>query len=139
MRGPEIIVNTLTTTQISDASGHLWQYNSRSDSHSKVACWAVLFDLLVSSPTLIRQATQGKIVFGINETLRDWRTNREKNLDLVIARPTDTPWARTRERYSFVQLAELWNVTLSAEQSGLLDGLIPASRNKHSIWHNHEQ
>lgn len=123
MQGPEIVVNTLSATKIKDASGYVWQYNSRSDSHSKVACWAALFDLLVTSPTLTRQVKEGKVVFGINETLRDWRTNREKNLDLVLARPTDSPWSRTREQYSFAQLAELWHVELSRDQRGVLEGL----------------
>ncbi len=123
MQGPEIIVTTLSATKIKDSSGYLWQYNSRSDSHSKVACWAALFDLLVSSPTLTRQAREGKIVFGINETLRDWRTNREKNLDLVLARPTGNTWSRGREQYSFAQLAELWNVELSDEHRNVLDRL----------------
>jgi hypothetical protein len=123
MQGPEIIVSTISATKITDASGYVRQYNSRSDSHSKVACWAVLFDLLVSSPTLARQVRDGSVVFGINETLTDWRTNREKNLDLVLARPTGTTWSRARHQYSFARLAELWKIELSAEQRSVLADL----------------
>ena len=67
--------------------------------------------------------TAGKIVFGINETLRDWSTNREKNLDLVLARPADSPWNRNREQYTFEQLAKRWHVVLTDDQREVLESL----------------
>ena len=123
MFGPEIIVNSLSVAGVRDRSGYVWQYNSRSDNHSKIACWAVLLDLLVASPTLQEQARAGKIVFGINETLRDWSTNREKNLDLVLARPADSRWNRNREQYTFEQLAKRWHVVLTDDQREVLESL----------------
>jgi hypothetical protein len=121
--GPDIIVNSLSNAEIRDRSDHRWQYNSRSDNHSKVACWAVLFDLLNASGILRQQAANGTVGFGINETLRDWRTNREKNLDLVVARPSSDTWARNRPPFTFAALAERWGIVLSDEQQDVLADL----------------
>ncbi len=87
MDGPDIIVRTLSQPAVPDKHGNLWQYHSRSDRHSKVACWAVLFDLLQHSPLLATHAAAQKVTFGINRTMRDFRTGRTKDLDLVISRP----------------------------------------------------
>jgi hypothetical protein len=40
-------------------------------------------------------AAAGKIIFGVNHKLTDFRTGKEKDLDLVIARPDGQPTART--------------------------------------------
>ena len=53
MQGPEIVVNTLSASKIKDASGYVWQYNSRSDSHSKIACWAALVSLALMTWSLV--------------------------------------------------------------------------------------
>jgi hypothetical protein len=119
--GPEIIVNSLSVAEVRDKSGYAWQYNSRSDNHSKIACWAVLFDLLRTSAALRQQAADGTVTFGINETLRDWGTNREKNLDLVLARPSSEPWARKRKQFTFAALPERWGIALDEEQQQALD------------------
>jgi hypothetical protein len=119
--GPEIIVNSLSRAEIRDQSGYVWQYNSRSDNHSKIACWAVLFDLLRASGALRQQAAHGTVTFGINETLRDWRTNREKNLDLVLARPSSDAWARSRRQFTFTSLPERWGIVLTDEQRQALE------------------
>jgi hypothetical protein len=52
MNGPDILVRTLSRTNVSDKYGNPWQYHSRSDHHSKVACWGIVFDLLRSSSLL---------------------------------------------------------------------------------------
>jgi hypothetical protein len=121
--GPEIIINSLSVATIRDRSGRVWQYNSRSDNHSKIACWAAYFDLLRASETLARHVELGKVVFGINEQLRDWRTNRPKNLDLVIARPSESGWNRSRKPSSFSALAKQWGVVLDDEQQRALASL----------------
>ena len=46
MDGPGILARSMSTPRITDKFGNAWQYHSRSDQHSKVACWALLFDLL---------------------------------------------------------------------------------------------
>lgn len=123
MFGAEIIANSLSVATTRDRSGRAWQYNSRSDNHSKIACWAVYFDLLLASETLRRHVEQGKVVFGINEQLRDWRTNRPKSLDLVIARPSDSGWNRSRKPLSFATLAKKWGVVLDDAQQRALESL----------------
>lgn len=82
--GEQIIVRGITASRIPDKFGNTWQYHSRSDRHSKIACWAILFDLLRSCPLLRAHAAAGKIFFGINHELTDFRVNRSKNLDLVL-------------------------------------------------------
>lgn len=66
--------------------GAEWQYHSRSDRHSKVACWAIMFDLLNTSRLLREHVAAGKVSFAINRQINDWQSQRSKNLDLVVAR-----------------------------------------------------
>lgn len=70
--------------------GNQWQYHPRSDRHSKIACWAILFDLLLRGGALARHVKAGKVTFGINHTMRDYQHNRDKDLDLVICRSGQT-------------------------------------------------
>ena len=84
MLGEQILIRTLQQARVRDKDGKLWQYHSRSDRHSKTACWGILFDLLRTSSLLRTQAASGKVGFGINHELRDFRVNRKKNLDLVV-------------------------------------------------------
>lgn len=86
-RGPRILVRTLTASRLKDRSGRTWQYHSRSDHHSKVACWGILFDMLANTPLLQRQAESGIARFGINHEMRDFVHDRKKNLDLVVCTP----------------------------------------------------
>jgi hypothetical protein len=77
-------------------SKRLWQYHSRSDQHSKVACWTVLFDLLQHSNVLRSHAASGKVIFGVNVTMRDFDSGRKKDLDLVVARPAKDSGTKSR-------------------------------------------
>lgn len=121
MDGPDILVRTLSVPAVPDKHGNVWQYHSRSDRHSKVACWAILFDLLQHSQALAAHADAGKVVFGINREMRDFRTNRTKDLDLVIARPG--PDDLKRAPASMHDLAVRWNVRLSPQQRSKLASL----------------
>ncbi len=87
MRGPQILSRFLTEPGPADQYGQRWQYNSRSDRHSKVGSWGVAFDLLAQSGLLRSHAAQRKVVLGVNHEMRDFATGRKKDLDLVIARP----------------------------------------------------
>jgi len=87
MRGPELLVRTLSSATRQDRIGNRWQYHSRSDHHSKVACWGVIFDLLATTPLLQRHARSGTVCFGINHEMRDFQHDRKKNLDLVLCTP----------------------------------------------------
>lgn len=101
-----------------DKFGNVWQYHSRSDRHSKIACWGVAFDLLLTSALLRRHVEDGKVVLGINHELRDFGTGRKKNLDLVFARP-DGP----TESMTFSRLAVKHGVVLTTKQAMLLHEL----------------
>lgn len=121
MDGPDIIVRTLSAPAVADQYGNLWQYNSRSDRHSKVACWAILYDLLQHSELLAAHARARKVTFGINREMRDFRTNRSKDLDLVISRPGPTPLHAPPA--TLRDLALRWAIRLSPEQWSSLDEL----------------
>lgn len=120
MEGPSILVATMSVPLPRGPTGALWQYHSRSDHHSKVACWGVLFDLLHQSRLMRQHATQRKVILGVHFTLRDFATGRKKVLDLVIARPT--PGGGTRRR-SMSDLARQWNIQLTPAQTASLASL----------------
>jgi hypothetical protein len=122
--GPEIVARTISATSIPDQYGNAWQYHSRSDRHSKAACWAVAFDLLQRSSVLRRHIREAKVVLGVNHEMRDFQQNRAKNLDLVISRPANGSVGRRR---SFAELAEEWEIVLTQTQRDALDRL-PTAR-----------
>ncbi len=122
MDGLSILVASMSVPQPRGSSRTPWQYHSRSDLHSKVACWGVLFDLLRQSSLLRRHATSGKVILGINHELRDFQTGRKKKLDLVIARPAGELGKPPK---SFASLAGEWAVVLDAGQRSALRGLPP--------------
>lgn len=123
MDGPGIIARTLSAPYVPDKHGNLWQYHSRSDRHSKVACWAILFDLLQQSRRLAEHAAAGKVVFGINREMRSFRTNRTKDLDLVISRPG--PGVLAKPPATMHDLALRWGMRLTETQWTQLDQLAP--------------
>lgn len=87
MNGPQSIVAALSGANVTDRDGRKWQYHSRSDHHSRIACIAILTDLLVASPLLRRHAENGTVGFGLNHEMRDFRLARKKDLDFVVCRP----------------------------------------------------
>lgn len=50
--------------------GELWQYHSRSDLHSKVACCGVFLDLMATSALLREHVKDGKVVVGVSASER---------------------------------------------------------------------
>lgn len=91
MHGPDILVRTLSKADRRDRFGNDWQYHSRSDHHSKVACWGIVFDLLRTSPLLRRHVEANIVHFGINHEMRDFVHDRKKNLDLVLCTASSAP------------------------------------------------
>ena len=85
--GPDILVRTLSSPHVTDKHGNAWSYHSRSDHHSKVACWGIVFDFLRSSALFRRHVSAGRVGFGINHEMRDFQHDRKKDLDLVICQP----------------------------------------------------
>jgi hypothetical protein len=115
VEGPALLAEALSWPSIPDKFGNMWQYHSRSDRHSKVACWGVLYDLLAESNTLRRHVGEGKVSFGVNHEMSDFHTRRKKNLDLVICRP-GTPVTAGRPPRNFAELASHFGVRLTPNQ-----------------------
>lgn len=120
MEGPRILVASLSTAGVTDRLGNHWQYHPRSDRHSKIACWGILFDLLGQCRLLRDHIGGGKLVFGINHEMTDFKMHRRKNLDLVLCRPAGTSLKRTR---TFRDLASEYGITLDADQHAALDAI----------------
>ncbi len=90
MYGPRLLVASMVPRGGSPRPfkhGNRWQYHSRSDHHSKLACWGLMLDMLSECSLLREQMAAGLVGFGINHEIRDFRTGRKKDLDLVICRP----------------------------------------------------
>lgn len=122
MHGPDIVARTMTKTAIEDEHGNSWQYHSRSDRHSKAACWAILFDLLGHSKLLRKHVAQGQVVFGVNHEMGDFKHNRRKKLDLVLCEPITSAGPR-RKAKTFESLAENYGIDLSPDEASTLAGL----------------
>ncbi len=124
MFGQRIIARSIEAAHIADQHGNRWQYHSRSDRHSKVACWVVLFDVLQRCGLLRRHAEMGKVAFGINHQMIDFRTDKRKDLDLVICEPLESEPDEEPGRWrSFAQLAEEYGVLLDDRERAALAAL----------------
>lgn len=132
MFGPLIIARTLSQPDNVHKDGErMWQYNPRSDHHSKVACWAFLFDLLLNSQAMRSHAKRGLIGFGLNHTMKDFRQNKKKDLDLVVCRYTEARRQPNKKAGAlFSDLATKYKIALSATEAEALGTLpeLPESR-----------
>jgi len=117
--GPAILVRSLTVPgSRSRGSPNAWQYHSRSDRHSKIACWGILFDLMLASPAFRHHAGAGTVAFGVNHEMVDFRNNRKKKLDLVVCTP------RTAKRgVSMAELVDRYGIVLEPHEDALLRSL----------------
>jgi len=119
--GPGILADGLSVLNPKASSdGNHWQYHSQSDRHSKIACWAVAFELLEHSSLLRRHVQAGKVIFGVNHTMDDFKTGRRKKLDLVIARPSG---AIPSDAPTLAGHVDKWSIPLTAAQRRRLEAL----------------
>lgn len=118
MRGPEILARTMSVGRQVRGSLREWQYHPRSDRHSKVACWTVLFDLLVECDALREAAMNRRIAFGIN---REMVGPINKKLDMVITTTQSTRVVQKRRH--FADLVDEHGIVLSADERGIIAGL----------------
>lgn len=123
MHGPAILVRTLSKPNTTDRYKNSWQYHSRSDHHSKVACWGVVFDLLASTPLLRRHVEAGTVCFGINHEMRDFVHDRKKNLDLVLCTPNGPVTSET-----LAGIAKAYNIELTPEEQADFEKLPKLAR-----------
>jgi hypothetical protein len=115
MYGPEIIARTMSIpTRRGKKSRKRWQYHGRSDAHSKIACWALLFDLLHSCDEFKGQARRGKVRFAVNHLMVG---PINKTLDLVVCASADSD--ATLPRRSFLDLGREYGVQLSPAETAL--------------------
>ena len=117
--GPDILVRTLSKPHVRDRNNNAWNYHSRSDHHSKVACWGVVFDLLRSSDLFRRHVSEGRVGFGINHEMRDFQHDRKKDIDLVICLPA----SGGRTGRALLDLGTHYDVDLSPAERDELLGL----------------
>ncbi len=115
MRGPAIIARSLSKPVVEDEFGNVWQYHSRSDRHSKIACWAIMFDLLRTSALVRTHAAAGKIGFGINHEMVEFSSNKKKYLDLVICIPNSAATRATTTAFS--ELASRYDIDLTPDET----------------------
>lgn len=116
--GTDILIRSLSKPAVTDRHGNHWNYHSQSDHHSKVACWGIVFDLLRTSKLLRDQVSAGRVGFGINHEMRDFRNDRKKDLDLVLCTPTAATFTSKR---TLVTVADYQGVELTAaERSELM-------------------
>lgn len=118
MRGPTILVRSMSVATRRGRSPRAWQYHSRSDSHSKMACWTLLFDLLLECDALRTAAAAGHIGFGINHVMVG---PINKTLDLVLTVVPTTQ--RVAPRRTFAKLAEVSGIVLDEDDRAALSAL----------------
>lgn len=130
MKGPTILARTMSVATQRGSSARAWQYHSRSDTHSKVACWTVLFDLMCECDVFKRDAAKGLVGFGINHVLVG---PINKTLDLVVTRVA--AGRPVRNRRTFAELAQVYGVVLDEDESSILAALprIEGEINKQDI------
>mgnify|MGYP001239255868 CR=1 FL=1 len=122
MYGPHLLVASMVPRG-TFRHGNRWQYHSRSDHHSKVACWGLLLDLMVECALLRHHAEGRHVGFGLNHEMRDFVTGRKKNLDLVLCRPRTEDEESTRRRIDFAKWAEKIGAVLNPDARAALRSL----------------
>jgi hypothetical protein len=126
MHGPDILVRTLSKSTREDRYGNPWQYHSRSDHHSKVACWGIVFDLMCASALLRRHIEERRVFFGINHEMRDFVHDRKKDLDLVLCTPSSAIQSAGGQTLS--DMGRHYEIDLTEEEGRQLSALPTLSR-----------
>lgn len=119
MIGPKAYARSLSKPSV-PSSGHIWQYHSRSDNHSKKACWLVMLDLLLACPLLRKHVDEKKVFFGINHEMRDFQQGRKKDLDLVLCTSSEFNGGTS---VTFASKARDYGIELEADEELALAGL----------------
>jgi len=118
MRGPDILARTMSVPSRRGKSTRAWQYHSRSDHHSKVACWTLLFDMMIECDAFRSAVADKRVAFRINHVMVG---PINKTLDLVVT--VVPPTRDARSRGSFARLANSLDIKLSEADLLVLGGL----------------
>lgn len=124
MLGPVVLARTLSAAALEDRHGNKWQYLSRGDHHSKVACWCIVVDLLRECALLRQHVSDGLVAFGVNHEMRDFQHDRKKKLDLVICKPLGT----TTRPQTLEGMIDDYAIKLTSAERALFDLLPELSR-----------
>jgi len=122
MHGPAILARTMSVPRVRKKGTPPWQYHPRSDHHSNVACWGVLFDLLHHSELMRDHVRAGLLAFGINHVMTNFTNGKKKALDLVVCRPK-AGTAPRRDAPSFAGLVGEYGLELSTDEVAILESL----------------
>lgn len=121
MDGPDILAQTLSVPAPTRTKHpKLWQYHSRGGRHSITPCWGALLDMMGESAVLRDHVESRKVVFGLDHKMHDFAADREKKLDLVLARPSSNS---VRTGRTFRDLVDLHDIHLTDEQRARMDSL----------------
>jgi len=120
LAGPSILARTMSVATRRGKADFLLQYHSRSDHHSKLICWTILFDLLRECDAIQRDAREGRIGVGVNHVLVG---PINKTLDLVICRLPRT--SSRAGRRTLAELGEELGVVLDEGERNDLRSLPP--------------
>jgi hypothetical protein len=118
MLGPSIIARTMSVPTQRGGREATWQYHSRSDNHSKLACWTVLLDLMLECDVFRSAAEAGRVGFGINHVMVG---PINKTLDLVVT--VAAPHRSAGKRLRFVDLIERYGIVLTTEEKARIADL----------------
>lgn len=118
MLGPTILARTMSQATVRGAGARAWQYHSRSDTHSKVACWTVLLDLLAECDVAQTHARQGRLGFRINHVMVG---PINKTLDLVVT--LVPPGREPGNRATFAEFVGRYGILLNAVETKALSSL----------------
>ena len=117
--GPEILVRALSKPTVMDRHGNAWNYNSRSDRHSKVACWA-----LCSICSAIRGYSENTLLpSGLpsaSMSRSEIFNTTEKRTWIVICQPASGSPPRAR---TLTTLADHYQVELTKKERAELEAL----------------
>jgi hypothetical protein len=87
-----------------------------------------MFDLMRACPLLRNHSAAGKIWFGINHEMADFKNDRAKDLDLVVS--TGTFQRKGRHVRTLAELSAHYAIRLTDEESAYLDELPPVQEGK---------
>lgn len=121
MDGERILVRSLSFAEVEDSYHNIWQYHPQSDRHSKIACWAIMFDLLEECALLRHHVAEGRVAYGINHSMIDFTSNRKKDLDLVVCMPRAD--AEPSDGKTFAELADHYGIHLTPDELERLSAL----------------
>jgi hypothetical protein len=117
MFGAQILARSLSVAVRTGRTGVRWQYHSRTNRHSKIACWGMVFDLIRLCPVLRQQIAEGKIGFALDSELCG-NQGRRKKLDFVLC--TRGEGRTPGPAVTFMQLAGHLQIVVSSEERAAL-------------------